>query len=453
MNKNYKTAIILGSGFFGISAVWAAYNSFVPVILKNFAFSNAMIGLFMTIDNILAVTVQPVIGTLSDRTNTRIGRRKPYIIAGFPIAVLCFALIPFIQSIFILAIVIFLLNLFMALYRSPMIALMPDIFEPSQRSSANGIINLMGGLGALLAFFAAGSLFDLDKRWAFIFISIVLFIANMILICFIKEKDGNYLRDEKKESDRLPGSSALAFMIGGAVFALFYFGGFFQKTIERIFISQIEGALIIGIITFAFILYKTIAHEIDRRTLTIFFAIFLWFFGYNAIETFFTLFCTKEMGISTGKATFLLGLFSISFIIGAIPSGMLSKKVGRYKMILYGLAILALISILICLASGVGTIAFLMFIGGSAWAMVNINAYPVICDAASSGSLGKFTGYYYFFSMLAQSLSPPLNGFVIDLTGSYKTAFMIAAMFFIFAAFLFRLLMKKNTSENESIAT
>lgn len=446
MNKfDYKTAFLLGLGFFGISAVWAAYNSFVPVILKNLALSNAVIGLFMTMDNLLAVTIQPAIGSLSDRTKTRIGKRMPYIIIGLPAAAICFSLIPFIINIYLLAGVLFLLNLSMALYRTPIIALMPDRFEPSERGKANGIINLMGGAGALIAFFVAGRIFDIKYQSAFIFIAVVLLGAGIILIFSVKEKTQDVY--EEKTSERSEGmirSSLTALLAGGVAFSLIYFIKWFEPVIAVIFKNKLEGALIAGIIVFAIIFFKSIAGELDSYTLKLFISIFLWFFAYNAIETFFTLFCKEEIGLSPGKASKLLGIFSLSFILSAIPVGSLSVKINKRKMISIGLISLILISGLISGTHNVFLIGLLLFIGGTAWAMININAYPLVCNASTNISLGKITGYYYFFSMLAQILSPPANGILIDITGSYKMIFIIAMIFFAAA-----LLMVKKLADPE----
>jgi maltose/moltooligosaccharide transporter len=440
---NYKTAFLLGLGFFGISAVWAAYNSFVPVILKNLALSNAMIGLIMTIDNILAVTVQPAIGALSDRTNTAIGRRKPFIMAGAPAAVICFAMIPFVNNLYLLAAVILLMNLGMAIYRSPVIALMPDTFEPQHRSRANGIINLMGGIGALITFFIAGSLFDISRRGAFILVACTLLVSIFFLVILIREKPDMTYEMEEKSDGRLERSSIWAFFFAGMTFCILYFGGFLSHTLAEIFGGNVQRSLIAGMVVFAFIIYKIIAGEIETGVLKFFLAIFLWFFGYNAIETFFTLYCKEEIGLGPGKGTILLGIFSLGFIIAAVPSGILSVKIGRRKMIVFGLLALAAISILISLSANVILIGILMFAGGAAWAAVNINAYPAVCDSAPIGRLGRFTGYYYFFSMLAQTLSPPANGILIDLTGSYKTVFVTAAVFFVAAVPMTLFLTKK----------
>lgn len=162
-----KKTWLLGFGFFSISLGWSLYNGFVPFFLNDYLASTALIGFLMTLDNYIALFLQPYIGSLSDRTSTRYGRRMPYLLIGIPCAALFFALIPFHTGLITLIIFMVCMNLSMAIYRSPTIALMPDITPPSNRTKANGIINLMGGLGAILAFSIGAYLFHIDESLPF----------------------------------------------------------------------------------------------------------------------------------------------------------------------------------------------------------------------------------------------------------------------------------------------
>jgi maltose/moltooligosaccharide transporter len=167
MKLDYKRTLILGFGFFGISVIWSIYNSFVPVFLRQYDLSWGLVGFAMTFDNILGITLLPYIGQLSDNTWTRLGRRRPFILAGAPIAAILFVAIPAIHlqmgqtvsTLALLTVVIIVMNIAMALFRTPTVALMPDITAPALRSKANGIINLMGGIGTTIAFLIGGALF------------------------------------------------------------------------------------------------------------------------------------------------------------------------------------------------------------------------------------------------------------------------------------------------------
>ncbi|MEM2274474.1 MAG: MFS transporter [Thermofilum sp.] len=187
---SYGKIFLLGFGFFGISVIWSIYNSYVPVFLKEHALPSWLVGFIMTIDNIFAVVLLPYIGVLSDLTRTRLGRRKPYILAGAPPAALTFALIPLLRGELIpMMIVILLMNLSMALFRSPVIAFMPDVTPSEYRSQANGIINFMGGVGSLLAFFAGSWLYRLNPTYPFIASAVLLAASSFLVIVLVDEPE------------------------------------------------------------------------------------------------------------------------------------------------------------------------------------------------------------------------------------------------------------------------
>ena len=148
MKFNYGKTFLLGFGFFGVSVIWGVYNAFVPLFLANkFGLAPALIGFFMTLDNIAALLIQPPVGAWSDRLRTPIGRRMPFILIGAPIGALAFGLIPLAAVLPLFVACTSTLLLSMALWRTPVVALMPDITPSQYRSQANGIINFMGGRG------------------------------------------------------------------------------------------------------------------------------------------------------------------------------------------------------------------------------------------------------------------------------------------------------------------
>ena len=149
---NYGKIFLLGFGFFGVSVIWTVYNAFVPLFLANkFHLSPILIGFFMTLDNIAAIFIQPPVGAWSDRLRTPIGRRMPFILIGAPIGALVFGLIPLASVLPLFVACTSTLLLSMAFWRTPVVALMPDITPSQYRSQANGIINLMGGVGTGLS--------------------------------------------------------------------------------------------------------------------------------------------------------------------------------------------------------------------------------------------------------------------------------------------------------------
>lgn len=385
---------LIGLGFFSSSLLWSVYNSFVPLILRGFVSSTTLIGSIMTIDNLFGVIFQPLFGTISDRTRTRIGKRMPFIIIGAPICGFLFALIPGMNSLPALMAVVILFNFIMSVWRSPMIALMPDLTPETQRSQANGIINLMGGVASILAFLVGGKLADLYGRAAtFQMAAGFLLIAVVILFLFVKEKpiDGGTIE------------SAAALVaedkpkIGG-------FGAFMRLDTER------------------------------KRALTlILLAIFFWFCAFNAVETFFTSYATVTFGLSDGAASMTLAFFSVSFVAFAIPAGFLGGKIGRRRTILIGLLGLIAVFLPMNFVSDLMFVRVLLLMGGCFWAFVNINSLPTVLNFAAEAELGTFTGYYYFFSFSAAIVSPILFGLIRDISGTFATLFIYAPVCFALA--------------------
>jgi maltose/moltooligosaccharide transporter len=365
MKLNYGKTFLLGFGFLGVSLMWVLYNSYVPVFLQagspdfatagattaGFGLSAALAGVIMTLDNIAAFFIQPIIGVVSDRTRTRFGRRMPYILGAVPVAVVSFALIPMAVnripaglsgqtaqlggplSLFMIAIGLFLLA--MAIFRTPVIALMPDITPSPLRSKANGVINLMGGVGALLATFGGAALYGIDKVAPFLVGAILMAIAAGIVFFSIKEpREFNAGADGEER---------------------------WWDTVKEV---------------------SRIPHEERKSLLLLLAAIFCWFVGYNAIETFFTSYGTFQLGVAESTASLLLGFFSLTFILFSIPGGMLAERWGRRRTILTGLVALSVLLLLASLLPNLYAIGAILFLGGVAWSLININSLPMIVDIA-----------------------------------------------------------------------
>lgn len=395
---NLGKTFLIGLGFFSSSLLWSVYNSFVPLILRDFVTSTTLIGMIMTIDNFFGVIFQPLFGMISDRTRTRIGKRMPYILIGAPVCGFLFSLIPGMKTVPGLMTVLILFNFGMSVWRSPMIALMPDLTPENKRSQANGVINLMGGLASILAFLVGGKLANLYGRAAtFRMAAGFLLIAVLVLFFLVKEKktdagaplDGG---NAEKFGDDFPGLAG--------------FGAFRRLDPSR------------------------------RRSLgLILLAIFFWFCAFNALETFFTSYATDTFGLSEGSAAMTLAFFSVSFVAFALPAGLLGAKIGRRKTILIGLVGLIVIFLPMNLISNLKIVRVLLLIGGCFWAFININSLPTVLNFARAEELGTFTGYYYFFSFSAAIVSPILFGFIRDLSGTFGTLFIYAPICFVIALF------------------
>ncbi len=383
----YRKTFVLGFGFFGISLIWPIFNNFVPIFLRqDFALSATLIGFIMTWDNYLNLFVQPVVGERSDHTRTRIGRRKPWILVGAPLAAIFFILVPVARSPLGVMIAILLTNLSMALFRAPTVALLGDLFPSSQRSTANGVINLMGGLGAIAAFLIGGALYSMGRISPFVFGSVVMLIAISVVLLFVREPELPPAEDKDEQ------------------------GAGFLANLREVFSAS------------------------DRSGLMILLAILCWFMGYNALETWISSFGKFSLGIDEGRMAILTSGLALMFVIFAVPSGLLATRFGKRRIILIGVAGLALLFIYGLLVSSQVMLIILLLPAGFFWALINVNSLPMVYDVGGDARIGAFTGMYYFAASLAAIAGPQMVGVLIDLSGgSYRIMFLFSALFMLLA--------------------
>ena len=446
MKLDFKKTFLIGLGFFGVSIIWMVYNTLVPLILEKYIASATIIGLFMTFDNILAVTVQPIIGAVSDKTKTRIGRRMPYILIGAPVAALFFIYIPIARVFWVLIVAIVMMNLFMALYRSPVIALMPDVTPSPLRSKANGIINFMGGVGAIIATLIGGRLFDMNHELPFSGAAVILVVAVILLYYTVKEPKEIPKEEGEDFTWKLVRISCIAIACGLITFFALNSFGVMSDLFARLFSSAYQGYILVSLIVFTGIVFFFLFRMVEKSAIFIFLAIFFWFFGYNGVETFFTLYGKHTLGLSTGTTTTILSVFIVSFILFSIPSGYFATKFGRKKTIIGGLVGMTVFIAALAFTTNVTFVYIIMFLGGISWAAININSIAMIWDISTEEMLGLYTGLYYFFSMLAQTVSPPIIGIVKDRTGEYQSMFYVVPFFFL-AALIMMIFVKKGEAK------
>lgn len=397
MKLDVKKTFLLGLGFFAVSLVWPLYNVYVPIFLRDFIDSQFKINAIMTLDNILAVFMIPFIASMSDRTQTKFGRRMPYLMIGIPLSALAFVLLPNYTGFWSLILIITVLNFSMTIFRAPTVALMPDITPPALRSRANGIINFMGGLAAVFVLMGGSFLYKQNKNLPFIMTAILMVLALLLLLKFIKEPKVGVATDEKP-----------------------------VKVLDSI---------------------KFIRKDPDKTTAYILLAIFFWFVGYQGLEATFSNYCVQLLKLEASDASFILSFFALAFLISAIPSGYIGSAIGKRRAIIIGL----IGDVLIFIAIGtLGTIfpfnklimMGLMLIGGFFWAMININSYPMVVERTTEEHVGTYTGLYYFASSLAAITGPLLVGAFVDLLGFQVTLPVTAAAYFV--AFLLIVKTKKN---------
>jgi len=401
MKFNYGKIFLLGFGFFGVSVIWSVYNAFVPVFLANkFDLAPAWIGFFMTLDNIAALFILPPIGAWSDRLRTPIGRRMPFILIGAPISALAFGIIPLAAVLPLFVACTSTLLLSMALWRTPVVALMPDITPSSKRSQANGIINFMGGIGAIIAFLIGSSLYKQNPNFPFWMGSGLVIVAAALVFIFIKEPK------EVRATEKQP--------------------SMFDSLRETL-------------------------RDPDKSALRLFLAIFSWFIGYNAIEAFFTLYSVNHLNLHEADGASILGHLSLFFVLFALVGGLVGARLGRRVTISMGLILLAAMIVVMFLLppetlanpladlpvlGTVRVISIPMMLAGVAWALININSLPMVVDMVEDARIGTYTGLYYLFSTLAAIVGPNVNGLIIQISGSNYNSIMAVAPIFMVCAFV-----------------
>jgi len=410
---SYPKTFLIGFGFFGVSVIWSVYNAFVPIFLsEKFNLAPAWIGFFMTLDNIAALLIQPPVGAWSDRLRTPIGRRMPFILIGAPIGAIAFGLIPVVSILPLFVACTSTLLLSMAFWRTPVVALMPDITPSKYRSQANGVINFMGGLGAIIAFLIGAKLYDINTAYPFWLGSILVIMASLLVFAFIREPK-EYEVTEKTEP------------------------------------SMWESL-------------KKVIKDKEKSALRILLAIFFWFVAYNAIEAFFTLYAVKHLGYEASTGARLLGQLSLIFVIFALPSGLIGSKIGRRRTISVGIVILASSMLLMYtlpietlkifltklpLIGEVPIVGLILMFAGLGWALININSLPMVVDMTDDAHIGTYTGLYYLFSTLAAIVGPNLNGWIVQLSGGNYNIMMLVGPLFMAVALVMMMGVKRGEAK------
>lgn len=401
MKLNTRRTILVGLAFLSISAFWQLYDSLIPLILKNtFQVSDTISGGIMAIDNVLAVFMLPLFGSLSDRVHTRIGRRMPFILCGTAAAVIAMLFLPFADNIGSLALFVtalFVTLIAMGSYRSPAVSLMPDVTPKPLRSKANAIINLMGAVGGVISLILISALVPKEGKPdyfpIFLIVAAVMVFSVLLLLWKIRE---NPLRTEREKID----------------------AG----------LSETEEADEAPAKT-------TLDPAVRRSLVLILISVACWFMGYNAVTTAFSRYAQIYWGIQGGGFANCLLIATAAAILSYIPVGSIASRVGRKKTILGGVVLLASM-----FAIGAAVKEYHIWINGLfalvgvAWAAINVNSYPMVVEMSKGSDIGKFTGFYYTFSMAAQIVTPILSGFLLEHVG-YFILFPYAAFFVVIAFF------------------
>ena len=424
MKLNYKRTVLIGLAFLSICAFWQMYDSIIPLILQNtFGIGETLTGAIMAADNVLAIFLLPLFGALSDKTDTRFGRRMPFIVTGTVLAVIFLMLLPIADR--QVNVVLFIVSLFallvsMGLYRSPAVALMPDLTPNKLRSKGNAIINLMGAVGGVYTLIMIKLLVGKGDRPdympLFVSVAALMVISVGILVITISEKKikAKVAAEIKAYED----STGLKVET--------------EDTIEEEQLLEAEknssdenkGRTV----------KMQMPPEVKRSMAFLLASIFLWFTAYNAVTTAFSRYTKVVWHLEGGGFADCLMVATVAAILSYVPIGNLAGRIGRKKTILVGIVLMSICyfaAIFVGQYHGLVNVAFAVI--GIGWAAINVNSYPMIVEMSKGSDIGKFTGTYYTFSMAAQILTPILSGFLLE-NVSYRTLFPYAFVFSVLAS-------------------
>lgn len=402
MKLNYKRTVLIGLAFMSISAFWQMYDNVIPLILKNtFGLGETITGAIMAADNVLALFLLPIFGTFSDKVNTKAGKRMPFILIGTALTCTLLVILPIADNTVNIALFIgglFLILVSMGIYRSPAVALMPDLTPKPLRSKANAVINLMGAVGGVYTLLMIKLLVDKSDKPnyfpLFMAVGVVMAISVILLFFTIKE---NKLRKEREDLEVKEG----------------------LVEEEEAPVNANAG--------------QKLPKDVFRSLCFILTSVAFWYIAYNAVTTAFSRYAVEVWGLEGGGYADCLLIATVAAIISYIPIGSIASKIGRKKTIILGVILLGSCFFAAGLFDNYSPAMIVFFcIIGFAWAAINVNSYPMVVEIASAGDVGKYTGFYYTFSMTAQVITPILSGYLLEHV-SYRTLFPYAVFFCILA--------------------
>lgn len=408
MKLNVKRTVLVGLAFLSISAFWQMYDNLVPLILTNvFHVNETVSGAIMAADNVLAVFLLPLFGGLSDKCKSPLGRRRPFILFGTVAAVILMIGLPLLSDsyhavpaawktgcfIVLLGMVLFS----MGTYRSPAVALMPDVTPKPLRSKGNAIINLMGAVGGVLYLIITTFLYKTSGDTYVSYLPLFLIVGGImiaaLIVLMLCVNEPKLVAEQKAYEDAHPEDNLV-------------------KTTEN---------------------GEELPKEVKRSLAFLLVSIALWFIGYNGVTTWFSVYAQNVWNMSLGSANLCLTIATVGAIISYIPVGNIASKVGRKKTIRFGTVLLsscfAAAFLYTLVADSFSPILYVVFaLVGVAWAAINVNSLPMVVEMCKGSEVGKFTGLYYTFSMTAQIITPIVAGALLR-NVSYQALFPYAALF------------------------
>ena len=392
MKLNYKRTFLVGLAFLSISMFWQMYDFVIPLILLNkFGIRVDIANSIMALDNVLGLFMLPLFGVLSDKVSTKIGRRMPFILVGTAVAAIFTVVLPIAansNNLLLFMISLGLVLLAMSTYRSPAVALMPDVTAKPVRSQGNAVINLMGTLGGTI-FLAMKIFIKPNKEWDY-------------TTLFITVRENKY----RKEMEDIN-----------------YGDPIIEQRSDDITEPKAE----------------KLPKDVMKSMIFLLGSIFLWVFGYNAVTTAFSQYIVNYFALPEGLAAGFLMVATISGVVTFIPIAYLTARIGRKKTILGALTLGMIFFAIAAMITDFSFYTNFLFVGvGIVAGTVTVNTLPMVLEMSKGATIGKFTGYYYTCTMSAQILTPIIIGRLFFKIG-YQVLFPYAVAFLVlsFIAMLF----------------
>lgn len=392
----------------GANMLAALSNTALPLYLGSYGVPNVVIGFLAQERSFVGGFVQPVVGALSDRTRTRLGRRRPYFLIGIPLTVAGVLALAFHPPLWVVLLILPVLAFFLAVAYDPYLALMADITPPEQRGRMGGIMGVLNMVGQMVLLGVAAALWATQEFAVFAITCAGLIITFGITFFTIKEPP---LTDE-------PEPAPLRFR-------------------PRQYIANV------------------LAHR--ELTKYVFSQFFFWF-GTGAAVPFLTRFAVEVLGADEGTAFLLVLVAVIATAVASVPAGMAGDRWGRQRVLSIGLLAFAVTGLVGSQAQTVLQGAIIMALFGAVNSMAQAMVYPLLCDLMPRGRLGEFTGLGTMVWSLAQPVGSTAAGLAIDVTGSYRTVFVVSSIM-IFISYLLLLTVRPelaqtgDAAEGETVAT
>ena len=414
LKLNYKRTFLVGLAFMSICMFWQMYDFVIPLILTNkFQMRVDLANAIMALDNVLGLFMLPLFGVLSDKVNTKIGRRMQFILVGTAVAAIFTVVLPIAansNNLVLFMIALCLVLIAMATYRSPAVALMPDVTAKPVRSQGNAVINLMGTLGGTIVL-ALKMIIKPGEGWDYttFFIVVASMMVISVMILFVTVNENKY----RKEMEDINYGDPIIEEPGPEV------------TEEK---------------------SDKLPKDVRKSMILLLASIFLWVFGYNAVTTAFSQYVVNFFNLPEGLAAGFLMVATVTGFLTFLPVSYLTARIGRRKTILGALALGIILFTISFFIKEFTFFANFLFAGvGIVAGSITVNTLPMVLEMSKGSTIGRYTGYYYTCTMSAQILTPVLMGRLFYLIG-YQILFPYATLFLILS-FITMLFVKHGDSK------